>query len=228
MLEALVPTRWRRNYDPTSPDKPTFYNRQITPFLQTVSHKACTHPVYTLSFFAVIASTTYISLLETGFFQPAAHSAHGKVDFSALSAGSRRLHIGEQTAWKWQVEEAGAHPRVAEQLRDDLALVTLAFPDAGANVSPNALLQSLSLPQDSSIEVMPSSENILSQISSDATLAFSMPYYQTAQFLESVKEIPAVAEVSAQADGGDDEPEDRKSTRLNSSHSGESRMPSSA
>lgn len=209
MLESLIPTRWRRNYDPTNPDKPGFYNRQITPYLQTVSHKACTHPVYTLSFFAVLASTTYISLLETGFFQPAAANAHGKVDFSALSAGSRRLQIGEQTAWKWQVEENGAHPPVAEQLRDDLALVTLAFPDAGANVSPNALLQSLSLPQDSSIEVMPSSENILSQISSDATLAFSMPYHQTAQFLESVKEIPAVAEVSAQADGSDDEPEQK-------------------
>jgi hydroxymethylglutaryl-CoA reductase (NADPH) len=209
MLESLIPTRWRRNYDPTNPDKPGFYNRQITPYLQTVSHKACTHPVYTLSFFAILASTTYISLLETGFFQPAAVNGHGKVDFSALSAGSRRLQIGEQTAWKWQVEENGAHPRVAEQLRDDVALVTLAFPDAGANVSPNALLQSLSLPQDSSIEVMPSSENILSQISSDATLAFSMPYHQTAQFLESVKEIPAVVEISTQADGSDDEPEQK-------------------
>jgi hydroxymethylglutaryl-CoA reductase (NADPH) len=63
MLESLIPTRWRRNYDPTNPDKPGFYNRQITPYLQTVSHKACTHPVYTLSFFAILASTTYISLL---------------------------------------------------------------------------------------------------------------------------------------------------------------------
>jgi hydroxymethylglutaryl-CoA reductase (NADPH) len=223
MLESLIPTRWRRNYDPTNPDKPGFYNRQITPYLQTVSHKACTHPVYTLSFFAILASTTYISLLETGFFQPSISSGIGKVDFGALSAGSRRLQLSEDTAWKWQVEENGAQPRVAEQLRNDIALVTLAFPDAGASVSPNALLQNLSLPKGSSIEVMPSSENILSTISSDTALAFSMPYHETAQFLESVKEIPAVVDVSAQDDGSDDELEQKmwlmKSSKVASSGS---------
>ena len=222
MLESLIPTRWRRNYDPTNPDKPGFYNRQITPYLQTVSHKACTHPVYTLSFFAILASTTYISLLETGFFQPTIASGIGKVDFSALSAGSRRLQLSEDTAWKWQVEENGAQPRLAEQLRNDIALVTLAFPDAGASVSPNALLQNLSLPEGSSIEVMPSSENILSPISSDTALAFSMPYHETARFLESVKEIPAVVDVSAQ-DGSDDELEQKmwlmKSSKVASSGS---------
>jgi hydroxymethylglutaryl-CoA reductase (NADPH) len=223
MLESLIPTRWRRNYDPTNPDKPGFYNRQITPYLQTVSHKACTHPVYTLSFFAILASTTYISLLETGFFQPSVASGVGKVDFGALSAGSRRLQLSEDTAWKWQVEENGAQPRVAEQLRNDIALVTLAFPDSGANVSPNALLQGLSLPKESSIEVMPSSENILSPISHDTALAFSMPYHETAQFLESVKEIPAIVDVSAQDDGSDDEPEQKmwlmKSSKVASSGS---------
>lgn len=222
MLDYLIPTRWRRNYDPTNPDKPGFYNRQITPYLQTVSHKACTHPVYTLSFFAILASTTYISLLETGFFQPAAVGGVGKVDFTALTAGSRRLQLGEQTAWKWQIEENGAHPRVAEQLREDVALVTLAFPDAGANVSPNALLQTVPLPKDSSAEVVPSSENILSPISSDATLAFSMPYSETAQFLESVKEIPAIVEVSAQEDSSDDEPEQKKWLMKSSKVSGDS------
>jgi len=223
MLESLIPTRWRRNYDPTNPDKPGFYNRQITPYLQAVSHKACNHPVYTLSFFAILASTTYISLLETGFFQPTIASGVGKVDFASLSAGSRRLQLSEDTAWKWQVEENGAQPRLAEQLRNDIALVTLAFPDAGANVSPNALLQTLSLPKKSSIEVMPSSENILSPISPDTSLAFSMPYHETAKFLEGVKEIPAVFDVSAQEDGSDDEPEQKmwlmKSSKVASSGS---------
>ncbi|KAM0720245.1 hypothetical protein Q7P37_004381 [Cladosporium fusiforme] len=207
MLESFIPTRWRRNYDPTNPDKPGFYNRQITPYLQAVSHKACTHPVYTLSFFAILASTTYISLLETGFFQPAAVSGLGKVDFAALSAGNRRLQFGEQTAWKWQVEDNGAHPSVAEQLQDDIALVTLAFPDVGAFNSPDILLKTVPVPKDSSAEVMPSSENILSPISSDATLAFSMPYSETAHFLDAVKEIPAILEIVPQDDGSDDEPE---------------------
>ena len=208
MLESLIPTRWRRNYDPTNPDKPGFYNRQITPWLQSVSHKACTHPVYTLASCALLASTTYISFLETGFFQPAPVSGVGKVDFNALSAGSRRLHVGPETSWKWQVVENGAQPRLAEQ---DVALVTLAFPDTGASASLKALEERIVLPKGSSAEVVPSSANILSPLSSDTTLAYSMPYSETAQFLEAVKEITALSSAPAiqEDDGSDDEAEQK-------------------
>lgn len=211
MLATFIPTRWRRNYDPTNPDKPGFYNRQITPWLQSVSHKACTHPVYTLASCALLASTTYISLLETGFFQPGPVSGVGKVDFSALSAGSRRLHLGPETSWKWQVEENGAQMSLAEQIQQDIALITLAFPDAGASASQKGLQEKILLPQGSSAEVVPSSANILSPLSSDTTLTYSMPYSETAQFLEAVKEISSVssAQAAQEDDGSDDEPEQK-------------------
>ncbi|OQO14984.1 hypothetical protein B0A48_00366 [Cryoendolithus antarcticus] len=206
MLNYLIPTRWRRNYDPTSPPRPGFYNRHLTPYLQAVSNSACTHPVYTLAFVAVFASTTYISLLETGFFQPGPGSGVGRVDLAALSAGSRRVHLGEETGWKWQLEGNGASARLAEQLRGDVAVVTLAFPGEGA---PE--VGRIPLPQGSSAEVLPSSANGLAPLSSDTTIAYSMPYSETAQFLQGVKELPAGlgAGQREEDDGSDDEPEQK-------------------
>lgn len=108
---SLIPARWRAFYDPEDPTKPGRYNRHLTPFLKKVSNRACTHPIHTIVFFAIVASTTYISLLETGLFEPSTITAADKLDYSALASGSRRLHVGPETSWKWQAEELGAsHP----------------------------------------------------------------------------------------------------------------------
>ncbi|KAI7059619.1 hypothetical protein KC352_g43883, partial [Hortaea werneckii] len=83
MLGSLIPTRWRRNYDITNPDKPGFYNRQVTPYLQAVTHQACTHPIHTIAFVAILGSAFYVNLIEAGFFRPSPATAANKVDFSA-------------------------------------------------------------------------------------------------------------------------------------------------
>src|ERR1700761_4957943 len=124
LFTSLIPTRWRRNYDITDPNKPGFYNRHLTPYLQAVSAKACTHPVYTIAFVVVIGSGFYANLLDSGFFQPSGR-AGDKVDFAALAAGRRHLHAGVETGWKWQTDENGG-----KRQGEELALVTLAFPDA--------------------------------------------------------------------------------------------------
>ncbi|KAF2168662.1 hypothetical protein M409DRAFT_65536 [Zasmidium cellare ATCC 36951] len=206
----LIPTRWRRNYDITDPHKPGYYNQRITPYLQKVSLKACTHPIRTIVFVAALASVFYVGLLDTGFFRPSPVSGN-KVDFTALSAGSRRLHLGPETAWKWQLEENGASGKAANAKEQDIALVTLDFLDSG-NKSPNAapVAQRVPLPEDSQAELLPSSENILSPISSDTMLAFSMPFEQTPRFMERVKEIPASpAGLTQEDDGSDDEAEQK-------------------
>ena len=204
---SLIPTRWRRNYDITDPDKPGFYNRQVTPYLQAVSSKACTHPVHTIALVAILGSAFYVNLLESGFFQPSPAAAVNRVDFGALSAGSRRLFLGSETGWKWQLQEDGA----AQKAEDDLSLVTLAFPDTNGYQNAAPLAQNLPLPAGSSAEMLPSSANILSPISSDTTLTFSMSSSETAQFLDSVKEIPASANGMAQAeDESDDESEQKR------------------
>lgn len=200
---SLIPTRWRRNHDITAdPPAPGYYNTLVTPHLQYISLKACTHPIRTICLVAVLGSVFYVNLLETGFFVPStARDGANRVDFAALSAGSRKLHLGPETAWRWQVEENGGKQAGAQ----DMTLITLDFLESGNN-SPNVAPQKLSLPKNSAAELVPSSANILSPISSDTTLAFSVPYAETAQFLESVKEIPGTAEVEAVEDV-DDRPE---------------------
>ena len=101
---SLIPARWRGFYDPQDPAKPGNYNKHMTPVLQSVTRRACTHPIRSIVFCAVVASTTYIGLLETGLFEPSPSSHANQVDFSALSQGSRTLNVGPETAWEWQSE----------------------------------------------------------------------------------------------------------------------------
>lgn len=119
MLGDLVPARWRQFYDPEATSKPGRYNKQITPLLKSVSNRACTHPIHTIVLFAIVASTTYISLLETGLFEPSLANAGDKVDYSALATGSRRLFLGPETSWKWQSEEQGAQKMNGQEVCTD-------------------------------------------------------------------------------------------------------------
>lgn len=209
MLGNLVPTRWRRSHNITDPNKPAKYNAAITPYLQTASRKACTHPIRTIALVAILASAFYVNLLETGFFRP--QTAANKVDFNALSAGTRRLHLGQDTAWQWQVEENGS-PKVYRAREKELALVTLDFLDTG-NASPKAVPS----PQDFDVDgvdlnVLPPSENILSGLSSARSLVFSLPLDQAASFLEHSREISAEGgwETDSSASNDDDEEGEQK------------------
>ena len=195
----------------TNPNKPGFYNKTITPYLQAVSRKACTHPVYTIAFVFIIGSGFYANLLDTGFFRPSPVSAVGKVDFAALVAGSRELHLGPETAWRWQLQENGAGKRLSQN-EEDLTLVTLAFPESGSNASPNAapIAQAVPLPEGSSAELLPSSSNILTPLSSDTTLAFSMPYSESEKFLDGLQEISASGDGMAEADEDSDDEQEQK------------------
>lgn len=113
---SLIPARWRGFYDPEDPGKPGWYNKKVTPVLQGVSKRACTHPIHTVVLIAIIASSTYIGLLETGIFEPSAGTAAGRVDLKALSAGSRTLHLGPDTAWKWKLEDPATVEAVSENV----------------------------------------------------------------------------------------------------------------
>jgi len=101
---SLIPARWRGFYSPQDPAKPGPYSKHITPLLQSVTRRTCTHPIHSIVFCALIASTTYIGLLETGLFEPSTKFNNNQVDFSALSQGSRTLHAGPETVWEWQPE----------------------------------------------------------------------------------------------------------------------------
>ena len=91
------------------PTKPTWLRRQITPVLESLSRRACIHPIQTLVFVALLASTTYISLLEGGVFWTIndAGSSTPVTDWKSLRQGSKDLCLADHTGWRWQVEDGG-------------------------------------------------------------------------------------------------------------------------
>jgi hydroxymethylglutaryl-CoA reductase (NADPH) len=119
MLGAyLLPARLRASSDTGASAKPKWLNRQVTPILLSLSRRACIHPIYTLVFVAILASTTYLGLLDSSLFEQQASIGHaaGRVDFNILLNGSKRLFTGPETGWKWLPEENGKQ-RDANEVR---------------------------------------------------------------------------------------------------------------
>lgn len=106
---SFLPARFRNDHPQGAPSTPGYLNRQITPILQSVSRKSFTHPIRTIAFVALLASTSYVGLLEGSLFEDArvAGNAAGDKDLSSLVESGRRLKLGEETGWKWQIHGAG-------------------------------------------------------------------------------------------------------------------------
>ncbi len=113
---SFLPARFRTSETSTISSKPNWLNRQITPILQSISRRACSHPIHTIVFVALLASTTYIGLLEGSLFdyKASGRDASGPADLSTLLEGSRQLRAGEDTAWKWTVENKGTDKNAIE------------------------------------------------------------------------------------------------------------------
>jgi hydroxymethylglutaryl-CoA reductase (NADPH) len=114
----LLPARLRGSSDTGASAKPKWLNRRVTPVLLTLSRRACVHPIYTLVFVAILASTTYLGLLESSLFDRQASIGHtvGRVDFNTLLNGSKRLFVGRETGWRW-VPEENDKQRGADEVR---------------------------------------------------------------------------------------------------------------
>lgn len=168
---------------------PNWLNKKVTPTIQTLSRRACLHPIHTIVIVAVLASTTYISLLESSLFDSVKTKATGNADWSSLIEGSRQLRVGSETGWKWQPSD---NEVPIPQDADHLALLTFVFPDSLAANSPQTapLSESVPLPQNLSVKALPPTLNPLAPISQDSALAFSVPYSQAPEFLSTAQELP--------------------------------------
>jgi hydroxymethylglutaryl-CoA reductase (NADPH) len=93
--------------------RPGWFDRHCTPVLLSIAKKACTHPVHTIVTIAVLASYSYLGVLDKGFLDQS-DATPGQVDFSTLLAGSTRLRVGQETTWKWETEER--RPAQVEQV----------------------------------------------------------------------------------------------------------------
>jgi hydroxymethylglutaryl-CoA reductase (NADPH) len=191
IASSLLPARFRGPQVASSSPEPSWLNKQITPLLQTLSRRACIHPIHTVVIVALLASTTYIGLLDGALFEPGERSRAGRAEWSSLIEGSKQLQLGDETGWMWQSRDSESSVDAGSQ---HLALLTFVFPDSLSTHSPQTapLAHTVPLPQNLSIQALPSTSNPLAPISQDSALAFSIPYSQAPEFLASAQEIPNV------------------------------------
>ncbi len=160
---------------------------------------------------ALLASTTYVGLLEGSLFDSFRNPKHaaGQVDVDSLLLGSRSLRLGEDTYWKWQVEESttqeGYEVRNPQSIRNallvlitndcqaaqHLALMTLIFPDSVSKAESSApVADTITVPTNTSAQRLPHTPNLFSPFSHDSSLVFTLPFGQVPQFLNAVQELP--------------------------------------
>lgn len=87
-----------------STGEPGRLNSLVTKALLVAAHGACVRPIQTIVAIALLASTTYIGLLEGTAINPVPQSEPGYLDVASLLDGGRSLLLSEQTNWKWQTE----------------------------------------------------------------------------------------------------------------------------
>ena len=78
--------------------------QHVTTCLLSVASLACQHPIHTLVVIALLASTSYVGLLQESLFDTTAQSYTGQVDVQSLLDGGRTLELSGYTHWQWQVK----------------------------------------------------------------------------------------------------------------------------
>ncbi|KJZ78592.1 3-hydroxy-3-methylglutaryl-coenzyme A reductase [Hirsutella minnesotensis 3608] len=184
---SFLPTRFRGEPDRTQqPAAPSPLAKRIAPILQSMSKLACHHPIHSVVIVALLASTSYVGLLQESLFDGS--TSIRKADWSSLADGSRDLLVGPDTAWKWHSVEAGANPDGV----DHLALLTLVFPDtlhtSSASTAPRS--QTVPAPRNLSVTPLPPTENSFTNYAQDSILAYSLPHKQAPEFVSAIQEIP--------------------------------------
>ena len=217
---SLLPARWRpaENEAERRNRTPSWLNRQLRPYLAACTRLATVHPIYTIVFFAILASTTYLGLLESSLFErhTALLGASGNVDFDSLLVGSKTLYTNADNGWSWSLAENGSEKLVDDvwiplrrcagsaNMSQNVALITFVFPDSLSSTPKTAPRPaSVPTPSNSTASVLPCSTGRLSAMSQDTTLAYSMPYEEARYFLTSSQEIP-VSKAASQARYSDD------------------------
>lgn len=107
MATSFITRKFRPAGHEEADTEPGWLKRQVTGGLQAISRRACHHPIHTIVVIALLASTTYVGLLEGSLFDTLRNQRNvvGQVDVDTLLLGSRNLRLSENTAWKWQVED---------------------------------------------------------------------------------------------------------------------------
>lgn len=185
---SFLPTRFRGEPDRSQTSAaPSRIGKKLAPLLQFLSRVACSHPIHTVVIVAVLASTSYVGLIQDSLFE--GRTSLGKADWSALVDGSRDLVAGPETQWKWQSIEQDATTKADS---NHLALLTFVFPDTSSTDSTSSAPRShvVPTPQNLSITALPATENSFNTYTLDSILAYAVPKSQAPEFVSAAKEIP--------------------------------------
>jgi hydroxymethylglutaryl-CoA reductase (NADPH) len=188
IMAAWLPDRFRgQPAQGAAPAAPSWAAKRLTPLIQVFSKLACSHPIQTVVVVAVLASTSYVGLLQDSLFD--ASSSVRRADWSSLLDGSRVLRTGPETAWRWQAVE---HDAQASSDAEHLALLSLVFPETLSDDSPSTAPSpnAIPAPHNLSVTSLPSTENPLTAYSQDTMLAYALPYKQAPEFIAAAQEIP--------------------------------------
>ncbi|CAN8101217.1 unnamed protein product [Discula destructiva] len=218
IASSLLPSRFRGEQPASKAEPPSWLNTKISPLLQVISKITSSHPIHTVVVVALLASSSYLGLLEESLFD--ATRAVKKADWSSLAEGSRSLHAGSESSWKWQTWDSDAP--IAKDA-DHAALLTFVFPESLDDALQSAsLLNAIPTPQNLSILPLPSTSNSLTAYSQEISLALAVPYSQAPEFLALAQEIPsdsAAQDAGDHADGKEQKMWIMKAARVNPSSS---------
>jgi len=102
----------------------SWFSRMVTANLLSTSSLACQHPIHTLVVIALLASTSYVGLLQESLFDAAEQTRNGKIDVGSLLEGGRTLELSSRTSWKWHVEDDHSFGRHDEVSTSELPRVS--------------------------------------------------------------------------------------------------------
>ncbi len=131
-----------------------------------------------------------------------------------LGGGSLTIVFGPSRPTRWALWVSNSR-KLADVLQasQHLALTTFIFPDSLSSSSQLAPLEdAVPIPANISAKRLPSTPNVLSAISQDSSLSFSIPYIEVSDFLKAVQEIPGRSKSS---NGNEDKMWIMKAARFN-------------
>lgn len=214
IASSLLPSRFRGERPASKAEPPSWLNTKISPLLQSVAKITSSHPIHTVVVVALLASSSYLGLLEESLFD--ATSTVRTADWNSFAEGSRSLRAGPDSSWKWQTWDSDAD--MAKDA-DHLALLTFVFPETFNDAPKTAPpLKTIPIPQNLSITPLPSTSNSLTNYAQEISMALAVPYEQAPEFLAAAQEIPSdvpTQETRETVDGKEDKMWIMKAARVN-------------
>ncbi|KFA65120.1 hypothetical protein S40285_07148 [Stachybotrys chlorohalonatus IBT 40285] len=155
-------------------------SKRVSPVLNVAAQFASKSPIQTIVIVAVLASTSYVGIIQDSLFG----SSPGKADWSSLLEGSRDLRTGPDTAWRWQAVEHDGSVAASSHF-DHLALMTLVFPGSTADEGSGPSAHAVPTPRNLSVIPLPSTLN-----SQDTVFTYALPYAEAPEFVTIAQEVP--------------------------------------